>query len=108
MFYNSVNLELVDSAGIRETGDVVESRGVELSKSKLVETDVVLVVFDKNTEASVPAFISLLDGKKYLLVFNKIDESSPSGDFDCLVSAKTGEGIQGLKDMVLPLSRKLF
>ena len=103
MFYNSVNLELVDSAGIRETGDEVESRGVELSKSKLVETDVVLVVFDKNTEASVPAFISLLDGKKYLLVFNKIDESSPSEDFDCLVSAKTGEGIQGLKDMVLPL-----
>jgi tRNA modification GTPase len=51
----------------------------------------------------VPAFISLLDGKKYLLVFNKIDESSPSEDFDCLVSAKTGEGIQGLKDMVLPL-----
>ena len=42
-------------------------------------------------------------GKKYLLVFNKIDESSPSDGFDCLVSAKTGEGIQGLKDMVLPL-----
>jgi tRNA modification GTPase len=103
MFYNSVNLELVDSAGIRETGDVVESRGVELSKSKLVETDVVLVVFDKNTEVSVPAFISLLGGKKYLLVFNKIDESSPSEDFDCFVYAKTGEGIQDLKDVVLPL-----
>ena len=103
MFYNSVSFELVDSAGIRDTGDVIESRGVELSKSRLVETDVVLAVFDKNTEDSVPAFVSLLKGKKYLLVFNKIDESSPSGDFDCLVSAKTGEGIQGLKDMVLPL-----
>jgi tRNA modification GTPase len=82
---------------------VIESRGVELSKSKLAETDVVLVVFDKNTEVSVPEFVSLLSGKKYLLIFNKLDESSPSGDFDCLVSAKTGEGIQGLKDMVLPL-----
>ena len=69
MFYNSVNLELVDSAGIRDTGDVIESRGVELSKSRLVETDVVLAVFDKNTEVSVPAFVSLLEGKKYLLGF---------------------------------------
>jgi len=103
MFYNSVNLELIDSAGIRDTSDLIELKGVELSKSELVETDVVLVVFDKHTEVSVPEFISLLEGKKYLLVFNKLDESSPSGDFDCLVSAKTGEGIQGLKDMVLPL-----
>jgi tRNA modification GTPase len=103
MFYNSVNLELVDSAGIRDTSDLIELRGVELSKSELVETDVVLVVFDKHTEVFVPEFVSLLGGKKYLLVFNKLDESSPLGDFDCLVSAKTGEGIQDLKDMVLPL-----
>jgi len=103
MFYNTVSLELVDSAGIRDTGDLIESRGVELSKAELLETDVVLVVFDKHTEASVPDFVSLLGGKKYLMVFNKLDESSPSGNFDCLVSAKTGEGIKGLKDMVLPL-----
>ena len=103
MFYNSVSLELVDSAGVRDTGDLIESQGVGLSKSELTETDVVLAVFDKNTEGLVSDFISLLGGKKYLLVFNKLDESSPSMIFDCLVSAKTGEGIQGLKDMVLPL-----
>ena len=103
MFYNSVNFELVDSAGIRDTDDLVESRGVALSKSEVVETDVVLVVFDKNTEGLVPDFIGSLKGKKYLLVFNKLDDSSPSVDFDCLVSAKTGEGVQGLKDKILPL-----
>ena len=103
MFYNSVSLELVDSAGVRDTGDVIESRGVELSKSELVETDVVLVVFDKDTEGSVSDFVAVLKDKKYLLVFNKLDNSSPSVDFDCLVSAKTGEGVQGLKDRILPL-----
>ena len=108
MFYNSVNLELVDSAGVRETGDVIESRGVELSKSKLIETDVVLVVFDKNTEVSVPAFISLLDGKKYLLVFNKIDESSPSEDFDCVGFRKNWGGYSGFKRYGFTFGRKLF
>jgi tRNA modification GTPase len=103
MFYNSVSLELVDSAGIRDTGDVIESRGIELSRSELVETDVVLVVFDKNTEGLVSDFVVALKDKKYLLIFNKLDDSSPSVDFDCLVSAKTGEGVQGLKDRILPL-----
>jgi tRNA modification GTPase len=103
MFYSSVNFELVDSAGIRDAGDLIESRGVELSKAELVETDVVLLVLDKNTEGSISEFRSLLGKKKHLLVFNKLDASVPSADFDCLVSAKTGEGIQNLKDLVLAL-----
>ena len=103
MFYSSVNFELVDSAGIRDASDLIESRGVELSKAELVETDVVLVVLDKNTEGSISELRSLLGKKKHLLVFNKLDESAPSADFDCLVSAKTGEGIQNLKDLVLLL-----
>ena len=107
MFYNSVSLELVDSAGVRDAVGLIESRGVELAWSELEETDVVLVVFDKNTEAFVPDFVSSLKEKRYLLVFNKIDESSPSVAFDCLVSAKTGEGVKGLKDMILPLVKSL-
>ena len=94
---------MVDSAGIRDASDLIESRGVELSKAELVETDVVLVVLDKNTEGSISELRSLLGKKKHLLVFNKLDESAPSADFDCLVSAKTGEGIQSLKDLVLLL-----
>jgi tRNA modification GTPase len=103
MFYNSVNLELVDSAGIRDTNDLIESQGVELSKSELDATDVVLVVLDKDTEKLAAGFKVVLGERKSLFIFNKSDESSPVGDFDCVVSAKNGEGIQGLKDKILPL-----
>ena len=93
---------LSDSAGFRDTDDLIESQGVELSKSELDATDVVLVVLDKDTEKLAAGFKVVLGERKSLSIFNKL-KSSPSGDFDCLVSAKTGEGIQGLKDMVLPL-----
>ena len=108
MFYNSVNLELVDSAGVRDTDDLVESQGVALSRSEVEEANVVLVVLDKNTEQLADSFRNILDGKKNLFIFNKSDESFPVGNFDCVVSAKSGDGIQVLKDKILPLVRSGF
>jgi tRNA modification GTPase len=106
MFYNSVNLELVDSAGVRDTQDPIEAEGVALTNSELAATDLILVVLDGSTEHLASQLLEVVGDKKHLLVFNKTDLSPPFAGFDCLVSAKTGQGIQTLKDQILQAIKK--
>ena len=101
MFYNSVSFELVDSAGVREAGGLVEQKGVALSNRELDEVDLVLVVLDRSTEGLLPVFSKVVQDKNHLFVFNKLDEGDGAKGFNCLVSAKTGEGVQGLKSLIL-------
>ena len=100
IFYQSVNMELVDSAGIRETDDLVEARGVALSGDEVKDAALVLVVVDHLTEGCVDGLKSKLSQNNYLLIFNKSDEMGPVKSYDCVVSAKSGYGIQDLKKMI--------
>ncbi len=100
IFYNSINMELVDSAGIRETDDLIEARGVARSEDEVSDSALVLVVLDYLTEDLAKNFSSILDKKNHLFVFNKSDEKPPSQTYDCIVSAKSGEGIQELKKLI--------
>ena len=100
MFYNSVNMELVDSAGVRETDDLIESRGVAISQSEINESHLILVILDHYTESYLEDFKQRLSDKNYLLVFNKSDERSPVESYDCVVSAKSGEGVGDLKNII--------
>ncbi|MDC0914655.1 tRNA uridine-5-carboxymethylaminomethyl(34) synthesis GTPase MnmE [Gammaproteobacteria bacterium] len=100
MFYNSINMELVDSAGVRDTDDLVEAEGVALSGNEIPESALVLIVLDHVTESLAGVFKSMVVGKNHLMVFNKSDEKNPVEDYDCVVSAKSGSGIQELKKMV--------
>lgn len=106
IFYNSVNMELVDSAGIRETDDEIEAGGVALSGGQLQKSDLVLVVLDHHTEGCVDRFKLMLKDKSFLFVFNKSDERGPLRSHDCVVSAKTGDGIQGLKSLIFDSIKK--
>ena len=100
MFFNSVNMELVDSAGVRETDDLIESRGVAISQSEINESHLILVILDHHTEPYLEDFKQRLSDKNYLLVFNKSDERSPVESYDCVVSAKSGEGVGDLKNVI--------
>ena len=100
MFYQSVNMELVDSAGVRDTDDSVEAMGVALSGGEIEGSALILVVVDHLTEDCVEGLKSRLFKKNYLLVFNKSDEVSPVKSYDCVVSAKSGFGIQKLKEKI--------
>ena len=100
IFYQSVNMELVDSAGIRETDDLVEARGVALSGDEVKDAALVLVVVDHLTEDCVDGLKSRLSQNNYLLIFNKSDEMVPVKSYDCVVSAKSGYGIQDLKKII--------
>ena len=100
MFYQSVNMELVDSAGVRETDDSIEAMGIALSGDEIESSALILVVVDHLTEDCVEGLKSRLFKKNYLLVFNKSDEVGPVKSYDCVVSAKSGYGVQKLKEKI--------
>ena len=91
---NGVKYILTDTAGIREQAGEIESIGIERAKNAIVSADVVLSVTDGSGEADIPREFS---GKKFT-VFNKCDKVKPSGCYDVAVSAKTGAGIEELKE----------
>lgn len=73
-----LNFRLIDTAGIRETTDTIESIGIERTFKKIEQASIVLWIIDSATDNS---HIELLAGKilpyitnqKLILVFNKID-----------------------------------
>lgn len=97
-----ITLRLADTAGVRETDDVVESIGVDRAVKRLENAELVLAVFDasRGLNEQDKKLIALCKGKKAIGVINKIDldknnlnneikENFPQTVF---ISAKTGEG----------------
>ncbi|MCK1977533.1 tRNA uridine-5-carboxymethylaminomethyl(34) synthesis GTPase MnmE [Jeotgalicoccus huakuii] len=72
---NGIPLKLVDTAGIRETDDIVEKIGVERSREALKDAELILYVMNYNDELT-PEDIELLetvDDKKVIGIINKLD-----------------------------------
>lgn len=70
-----IPLRLLDTAGIRETADVVEKIGVEKSRGALAEADLVLFVLNYNQpllEDELKLFEKIRE-KQYVIIINKID-----------------------------------
>jgi len=101
IFYNSVNMELVDSAGIRSTNNLVESKGVVLSSNEIEGCDLVLLILDHQTEDLLKEFKLKIKNKDFLSIFNKSDELKPREQYNCVVSAKNGHGVAALKDLII-------
>lgn len=70
-----IPLKLIDTAGIRETSDMIENIGIEKSKKALEEAELVLLLLDASTGISSEdrELIELIKDKKHLILINKID-----------------------------------
>ena len=102
VFFQSNKFSIFDSAGIRETEDVIEKKGIETSIKKISDADLVLGVFEKKDASLISSFKKMCDKGSFFIIQNKIDiNSSDTSFFDCCVSAKTGEGFNTLKDLVV-------
>ncbi|MGL5564054.1 MAG: tRNA uridine-5-carboxymethylaminomethyl(34) synthesis GTPase MnmE [Tannerellaceae bacterium] len=82
MNIGGVTFRFIDTAGIRETTDTIESIGIERTYQKLDQASIILWVMDINTpEAELNALAQTIvpkaEGKQLVLVFNKIDELTP-------------------------------
>ena len=107
LFYESSVFSIKDSAGIRRTNDVVENVGIGLSLSEIENSDLVIGVFEGSGKSLVKNFRDLAKDTFFISVQNKIDIHSGEKDFfDCCVSAKTGDGVDKLKDLILSFFNK--
>lgn len=72
---DDIVLNLFDTAGLRETSDIVEQHGVFLAKEKIKEADIILAVFDNSREFDEQDEVILKEvhNKKTIAVINKID-----------------------------------
>ena len=99
----SVILDLIDTAGIRQTDDVIEQEGVKRAKSSSQNADLVLHIIDDNEPQEINTEW-LPDTAINVQVLNKIDISGRQagvlpnhGETRCVaVSAKKGDGINAL------------
>jgi tRNA modification GTPase len=113
---NGVPMHIIDTAGLRETGDLVEAKGIERSWEAIRAADLVIFLQDpsstdknNNAEASElkAQILQALPPKCPVLeVCNKSDllgESAINQDTNpwLLISAKTGDGIELLKQKIL-------
>lgn len=72
---HGIPLNIIDTAGIRATDDVIEQIGVEKSKSLAEKADLILLMFDGSKELTDEdrELIDLVKGKKTITLVNKLD-----------------------------------
>ncbi len=120
---DGIMLKLIDTAGIRDTDDTVEKIGVEKARSSIADADLVLFVVDGSEKINDNdrEIMRLLGEKKVVLLINKSDkekslddeeiirifqEEMPLNDKEIIavpISAKTGEGLNELKEKIKSL-----
>lgn len=100
-------LNLIDTAGIRETKDVVESIGVAKSREYINKSDLVLMVLDSSKELSEEENEILNElkqkDKKYIIILNKIDLGKKININDkniIEISAQSNLGIEEMEEFI--------
>lgn len=104
----SVTLHLIDTAGIRETADVVEKIGIDKSKQAMNEADLIIILLDASRELSEEdkELLELTKDKTRLIVYNKSDDVHimiPEGAIQ--ISAKDND-ISALTDAIETMYEK--
>ena len=98
---NGVVLHLLDTAGIREVDDKVESIGVNKSKDAIKEADLVIVLLDASNELDEQdkEILNLAKETPHIIVYNKMDKSSSKQKDGIYISALNND-ISPLKDAI--------
>lgn len=103
---NGVTLNLIDTAGIRETSDVVEKIGVNRSMKALNEAELVLLVLDQSKVLTKEdkELLEMTSHKKRIIIANKSDLPNVLQMEDAiLISTLTKAGLKSLEKAILKL-----
>ena len=95
---NGIPVRLFDTAGLRQTSDVIEAQGVEISRSLVHDADVVLYLVDGTTGMNEEDRQFIENCKEPLIVvYTKADASSLRAEGEAIhISSKTGAGLSEL------------
>lgn len=109
---NGLPITLTDTAGLRETGDVVEKEGIRRAIKEIEQADLLLLVYDLNQgddplQLAQEYFAEHIEPRRLMLIGNKCDltgQLAEITDFHgfrhITVSAKQEMGVQGLVDAI--------
>ena len=103
---DNVILNIIDTAGIRESDDIVEKIGIEKSLTIINEADLVIFILNNNEKitAEEKELLEKLKDKKKIIVINKIDLENKLDksilDNYIEISAKENIGIEKIKDEI--------
>ena len=111
---NGITLNLIDTAGIRNTDDVVEGIGVERAKNIAGEADLCLYVVDSSTELDENDYqiVELIKDMKTIILLNKSDLEQTTTEEDLgkitdakvfSISAKENTGLEELSDYIVQM-----
>lgn len=96
-----VPIHIIDTAGLRQAGDVIEQEGIKRAQQEINKADIVLWVIDSCKKNPALSFNEIPKGK-ILRVYNKIDLSKISSDDPdaVYICAKTGAGLELLAEKI--------
>ncbi|MGK7667863.1 tRNA uridine-5-carboxymethylaminomethyl(34) synthesis GTPase MnmE, partial [Acinetobacter baumannii] len=109
---NGLPITLTDTAGLRETGDVVEKEGIRRAIKEIEQADLLLLVYDLNQgddplKLAQEYFAEHIEPRRLMLIGNKCDLTGQSAEISdyqgfrhITVSAKQEMGVQGLVDAI--------
>lgn len=111
---HGISLRMIDTAGIRDTDDVVEKIGVKKAVENAKDADLILYVVDSSVplDENDKEIIELLKDKKAIVILNKMDLQQQVTEEDLkaktdhpvvAVSAKEEEGIENLEAQIKEL-----
>ena len=108
---NGTDFRFIDTAGLRETTDTIESIGIKRTLERVKKAEVVMLIVDatcaqQQYDELADRVLPLCQGKQIIILINKADIARPtlSGTDDATptfyISAKTGDGIAQLRDFL--------
>ncbi len=107
--YGGLLFRLVDTAGLRETADVIEAEGVKRSQAAFEQADLVVYLkdlshpFDETERKEIGAFRQKAGDTPFILIGTKSDveiDTDWRSEFDLKISAKEGEKVDELRKLL--------
>jgi tRNA modification GTPase len=122
LILEGIQFRFIDTAGIRETHDLIETLGIERTFHKISQATLLLVVLDatRSLKELIPFIEQIMQktpDKKRVFILNKADKIDgtkqeqlnglpfPSGDQHVFLSAKRGDGIAALENLIVEASQ---